>query len=228
MEGSKASGGKMKSNTYVIGDIHGRVYALNEVLLKAGYNNETDRLIVLGDVCDRGPKVREVIDRLLRIKNVILIKGNHDAWALDWMTYGIESDGWLMQGGRSTEKSYGFNHESVPLSHLAFLKKAVLYHIEEGSIYVHGGFDPEKPIEEQDEETLIWDRDLIDYAQKQEIEGYKRVFIGHTPTENITKKTEPAFFHNLVLLDCGAGYSGQLCMMNVEDLSYVLSENQKH
>jgi serine/threonine protein phosphatase 1 len=214
----------MESNTYVIGDIHGRVHALNEILLKAAYNNATDRLIVLGDVCDRGPKVREVIDRLLRIKNLILIKGNHDAWALNWMMYGEEGEGWLMQGGRLTEKSYGFNHESVPLSHLAFLKKAVPYHIEEGSLYVHGGFDPEKPIQEQNEETLMWDRELVTYAKEHEIKGYKRVFIGHTPTENITKKNEPAFFHNLIMLDCGAGHDGNLCMMKTGDLTYVLQK----
>ena len=55
----------MKASTYVIGDIHGRIDALREVLTRSRYNNDRDCLIVLGDVCDRAPGVRETIDLLL-------------------------------------------------------------------------------------------------------------------------------------------------------------------
>lgn len=212
----------MEPITYVIGDVHGQVYALRELLWKANFRKEIDRLIVLGDVCDRGPKTRDTIDLLRSIRNLVLIKGNHDVWALSWMIDCVEEQLWLSQGGNRTLRSYQYDNESVPVSHISFLEKAVPYHVEDGCLFVHGGFDPDKPIEEQKEENLIWDRDLINYAKDNEILAYKRVFIGHTPTKNITGKKEPAFLHNLVMMDCGAGHKGNLCMMNTKDLTYLL------
>jgi serine/threonine protein phosphatase 1 len=212
----------MEPNTYVIGDIHGQVYALRELLYRVNFDKLVDRLIVLGDVCDRGPKTGDTINCLREIRNLVLIKGNHDVWALAWMMDGVEESNWLSQGGRLTVKSYGYTNENVPVSHIDFLRKAVPYYVEDGCLFVHGGFDPNKPIEEQKEEKLVWDRDLINYAKEHEIPGYKMVFIGHTPTKEITGKKEPAFFHNLVMLDCGAGHKGNLCIMNKKDLTYTL------
>jgi len=67
-----------ESRTFVIGNIHGRVEALREVLSLSGYVDGRDRLIILGDVCDRGLNTRQAIDRLLSLKDIVLIKGNHD------------------------------------------------------------------------------------------------------------------------------------------------------
>jgi len=209
--------------TFVIGDIHGRIEALREVLSLSGYADGLDRLILLGDVCDRGLNTRQVLDLLITLKDPVLIKGNHDIWALKWMEEGVEPDKWLENGGVATIESYGCCHLNVPSSHIEFLKKGIPYYEEKDCLFVHGGFDPEKPVKEQDEDVLTWDRDLPSYAQKQLIPNYKKVFIGHTSTEIVTGKLKPAFFRNLVMADCGTGYCGRLCMMNTEDLSYVLS-----
>ncbi len=217
----------MKASTYVISDIHGRIDALREVLALSRYNNDCDCLIILGDVCDRAPGVRETIDLLLTIKNIVLVKGNHDISALKWMDRGIESPDWLYDGGKWTIQSYYYDHKKVPQSHKAVLRNALPYYELEGSLFVHAGFDPTKPVNEQEIEFLAWDREIISYAEKQEIPGYKRVFIGHTPTEAISEKAEPAFISNLIMIDCGAGHSGRLCMMNIDDLSYVLSTKQE-
>jgi serine/threonine protein phosphatase 1 len=216
----------MDPRTFVIGDIHGRIEALREVLSLSGYVNGLDRLILLGDVCDRGGNTREVIDLLLTLKDLVAIMGNHDIWALRWMDEGIEDPMWPLNGGRATKESYGWDHGNVPLSHKKFLRREVPFYEADGCLFVHGGFDPSRPIGDQNPEFLAWDREIISYAEKQAIPNYKRVFIGHTLTEAVTQKEEPAFISNLVMLDCGAGYSGRLCMMNTEDMSYVLSARQ--
>ena len=87
---------------FVIGDIHGQCKALLACLQACGFEYDNDRLIALGDVCDRGPQVKESIDELLKIKRLVYILGNHDAWALDWAVYGRMPETWLGQGGEAT------------------------------------------------------------------------------------------------------------------------------
>ena len=131
--------------TFVIGDIHGRIEALREVLSLSGYADGLDRLILLGDVCDRGLNTRQVLDLLITLKDPVLIKGNHDIWALKWMDEGVEPDKWLENGGGATIESYGCSHLNVPLSHIEFLKKGISYLEENSCLFVHGGFDPVPP-----------------------------------------------------------------------------------
>jgi serine/threonine protein phosphatase 1 len=184
--------------------------------------------LIIGDIVDGGRYTRECIDLLLMVRNKIFIKGNHDEWALKWMKSNIELPAWVHQGGYNTMLSYGFDNTNVPRSHIDFLDSGVSYYIDPGNrIYVHGGFDPDKRIEYQDPEFLTWDRGIISYAMLKPIPGYKHVFIGHTTTQLIEKGvTSPLTFHNLTMCDCGGGWNGQLAMINVEDLSYVLSDKQ--
>lgn len=69
--------------TYAIGDIHGAYRALMQCLEFVKFNYKCDRLIVLGDVCDGYPDVKQCIDELLKIKHCDLIIGNHDISILD-------------------------------------------------------------------------------------------------------------------------------------------------
>lgn len=74
--------------TYAIGDIHGAYKALIQCFKRAKFDYKQDRLIVLGDVCDGYPDVKQCIDELLRIKHCDLVIGNHDMWSLDWVLRG--------------------------------------------------------------------------------------------------------------------------------------------
>ncbi|EME84680.1 uncharacterized protein MYCFIDRAFT_195666 [Pseudocercospora fijiensis CIRAD86] len=60
-----------------IGDIHGCKKELLELLQKAGYNEETDHLILVGDVVTKGPDNVGVLDELIRL-NATSVRGNHE------------------------------------------------------------------------------------------------------------------------------------------------------
>lgn len=62
---------------YVISDIHGCYDQYMELLEKIMFS-ENDMLYILGDVVDRGPKSIEVLQDMMKRKNVIYIIGNHD------------------------------------------------------------------------------------------------------------------------------------------------------
>ena len=55
--------------TIVIGDIHGTYKALLQCFERSGFNRIKDRLIVIGDVCDGYPDVRQCIDEFLKVKH---------------------------------------------------------------------------------------------------------------------------------------------------------------
>ena len=65
---------------YVIGDIHGNKKALSDVLNMANFNFYLDTLFMIGDICDGHKETYEVIETLMKIKDIRLIEGNHDVW----------------------------------------------------------------------------------------------------------------------------------------------------
>ena len=80
--------------TFTIGDTHGNYRALKQCLERSNFDYENDTLIHLGDICDGWVYVYECVEELLKIKNLIPIKGNHDDWFLQWINTGIHPDGW--------------------------------------------------------------------------------------------------------------------------------------
>ena len=169
------------ARTLVIGDIHGNFLGLEDVLKKCKLK-KSDTLISLGDFCDGGNRVKDVITRLLEVPKLVNVLGNHDSWAGHWMKTGVELPVWWHQGGMRTAESYNFDFETVPASHIKFIEEALPYYIDDQNrVFVHGGFDPSIPVPEQPIDVLTWDRDLLcNYAPKNIIKGYKHVFVGHT------------------------------------------------
>jgi serine/threonine protein phosphatase 1 len=205
--------------TFVIGDIHGAYLALEQCLKKSHFNFDEDRLICLGDVSDSWPQTKEVVKELLKIKNLVLIQGNHDYWSLQWGLSGIVDNQWLDQGGGATFESY---NGKMSKKHLKFFKSALPYFEENDRLFVHGGFDPAKSIAKQKLAVLAWDRSLAQNAMKavknksrKFLTDYAEVYLGHTPIIRLGYK-KPICGGGIWLMDTGAGWSGKLSMMNVE------------
>lgn len=207
--------------TFVMGDIHGQYTALVGCLTAAGFNYDHDRLITLGDVCDRGPQVKECIDELLKIRHLIFILGNHDAMTLEWAIYGELTNEWLHQGGSATALSY--KDGGMPKEHITLLAKAPLYFDDGRRLFVHGGFDVELGVEETPKEIFLWDRGLYDSAEQLhptcpewKFGDYDEIFIGHTPTL-FQKKNVPVKLCNVWIMDTGACFrGGKLTIMDVD------------
>jgi serine/threonine protein phosphatase 1 len=206
---------------YAIGDIHGNYKGLLQILKIAKFDYEQDELIILGDVVDGYPQVKECVDELLKIKKVTLILGNHDYWFTKWFLTGNGEPIWLEQGGQATVISYGTLPALVSESHRNFFTTAEPYLIDDNNfLYVHGGIDPDRHPKDHSTDELIWDRSLY-YGAVSSIrhnpQGYfhnltpfNKVFIGHTPIINDLMK-----IYELINLDTGSGWNGFLTMMNV-------------
>lgn len=190
----------------VIGDIHGALKALKQVLEKCSYNPEEDQLIFLGDYVDGYPESAQTIDYLIELKEKanfkpIFLIGNHDVWLLEWLVNGNMKLIWLSQGGSSTLASYDElfnftkNYKYSKKEHKNFFKNSKPYYIDEdNNVFVHAGFiNPD--LSKEEISVLTWDRKLFEIAFNSDklyketgklpkiLELFNKVFIGHTTTE---------------------------------------------
>lgn len=211
---------------FVIGDIHGHFDELKELLDNVSFQFKSDLLICLGDLVDRGPNPLEVIEKLMEVKNLIHILGNHDDWCYQYLTTNKIPNGWTLQGGITTIKAYRDNPQ-FKKKHIDFFEKARLFHIDEKSrLFIHGGYNPAIPFELQkdDKELIIWDRKLISAAIKleqmnQHFSEFSEIFVGHTPTQ-VIEETIPTQIANLWMMDTGIYKSGKLSIMDIETKEY--------
>lgn len=138
---------------FVIGDIHGEYERLIACLKDVDFDYENDQLIQLGDVVDRGAKSYEVVEELLKIKNLIAIRGNHDETWYESVRLGTRNI-LYDQGGRETLLSYtraGCENDptKIPDTHKEFFKNQLPYYVDENNwCFVHGGFNRHKLIED--------------------------------------------------------------------------------
>ncbi len=219
--------------TFAIGDIHGAHKALKQVLERSNFDYENDRLIVLGDVVDGWPETPQVIEELLKIKDMVLIMGNHDHWADGWFEFGWAPMIWMEQGGRATVNAY-LQHPELMVKHRDFFKQAHYYFIDENNrIYLHGGFQRGIDIKAQLPAMFMWDRTLATKAANSKtgkeslnVHEYSEVYLGHTTINSFKNlaANKPHIGGNVILLDTGAGWEGVLTIMNVDTKEYFQSD----
>lgn len=223
---------------YAIGDIHGQLDELRRVhaLIAADRaRSGWDAPVVhLGDLVDRGPESREVVEYLRRGPTDgapwITVRGNHDfMFRLFIEDPDLRDPGlnpaytWLHDrlGGRETLASYGVDvpedrdpqdiareaRARVPAAHRVFLDNLPLLHRTEGAVFVHAGIRPGVPLVAQVPQDLMWIRKgwLDDDTHRGLL-----VVHGHTVVDR------PTHYGHRVNLDTGAGYGEPLAVAAVD------------
>lgn len=171
----------------VIGDIHGRADLLTELLAELARRPEaaTLRVIVAGDMIDRGPDSAAVLERLFALSQapapfseVRCLMGNHERMALDFLaTPETQAARWLAHGGDATLTSFGLRGlhggglraggpaftqwrdallAALGAERLAWLRTLPLLWREGRLVVAHAGADPNKQIIAQTERELLW------------------------------------------------------------------------
>jgi serine/threonine protein phosphatase 1 len=224
---------------YAVGDVHGRLDLVLELLKKIerdGDRHPEDRernLIFLGDYVDRGPDSRGVIELLRSLSlsgfSYTFLLGNHEEAMLDFLDARSDGLGWLSYGGLETLLSYdvplrglptiGASIEelrkalraAVPPNHIDFMRNCTLSHCEGDYVFVHAGVRPGKPLAQQQREDLLWIRD--DFLSAPSPLPGKVVVHGHTICD------VPQDLGYRIDIDTGAFVSGHLTCLILRDNS---------
>lgn len=225
--------------TYAIGDIHGQLDKLEALhaLIDADRRVCGDAeapVVHIGDLVDRGPDSRGVIDFLLAARDRcapwVVIKGNHDRMFRSFMAnpdhhdMGLRSDlHWIdpRLGGGETLASYGVTgagerrlfdlHDAalsaVPLAHIDYIDTLPSLYLRGTCLFVHAGIRPGVDLHDQDENDLLWIRK--GFLEDTRDHGVLVVH-GHTPVDVVTH------YGNRLNIDTGAGYGRPLAAVVIE------------
>lgn len=222
-------------------DLHGAARALDQVLRRANFDPASDRLIFGGDVCDRGPEPAASMATLTDL-GARRLWGNHDqwlwAWALEARFDMHEWATWMTQGGRATVAAFDRDPKRAKEAAAPYFAEIADYvhDTERDYVFVHGGIPTTSArtrsgaqyasLANLSRDFLVWDRSLheaamAEYAKKaydpahtSQLTEYRKVFIGHTPTQPHSNR--PIEAGGVVLMDTGAGGGGPFSLMDVD------------
>jgi serine/threonine protein phosphatase 1 len=237
--------------TFVIGDIHGRRAQLAALLEALPRDSDSDTLVFLGDLIDRGPDAPGVVADVMELhqanpERVVTLRGNHEQMMLDF----IDEDSrlWLspVTGGEQTFQQYTLKalrvetdgdfenarrqiEESVPVEHLEFFRRMPIYHEDEYALYVHAGLDHGKHPRDTDTHQLLWTRDEDFYKKYR---GKPCVF-GHTPTTFLPLLGRLGrhgiyISHSAIGIDTGYNYNSPLTCLSLPDFTLYQSFADGH
>ena len=227
--------------TLVIGDIHGGLRALHQIMERAKVTAD-DTLIFLGDYVDGWSQSPQVLDYLIELNtthNCVFIRGNHDELLLHWLKDGQEDNKlWYKHGGEATVLAYEKVDATTKNLHIEFLYSLQNYYLDDKKrLFVHAGFTNMNGVQyEYYPEPFYWDRTLWETALSldrsikpndllypKRLTLYDEIYIGHTPVTRIGK-TEPVQMACVWNIDTGAAFKGPLTILDIDTKEFWQSE----
>jgi serine/threonine protein phosphatase 1 len=226
--------GPRGQRAYVVGDVHGRLDLLEQLLDQIHRDLDARRphkasVAFLGDLIDRGPSSAQVVERLRTYRHgevrPIFLLGNHEEVLLRLV--GGETDlipGWLRFGGAQCLESYGADpqaiaaappevalasiRQTIPAKHIEFLRGFADTCRFGDYLFVHAGIRPGIELDRQRQSDLRWIREpfLLDDSDH----GFVVVH-GHTISNGVDERP------NRVGIDTGAYRTGTLTALAIED-----------
>jgi len=132
--------------TIIVGDVHGCYAELRELLFTLRLE-QADRLVLVGDLIDKGPASVAVVQHLCQLRevglSVILVLGNHEEKFARWRKHlaALLTSG-LPNPMQAVTARYAHLGETLSEADVNFLDSAVLYARVPGGVVVHAGIPP--------------------------------------------------------------------------------------
>ena len=163
-------------NVWAIGDVHGYADTLLALLDSLNLSSR-DRVVLLGDLVDRGPRSCEVIRIARENPQIFSVLGNHEEMMLNSFdvdnieTMTAQQTNWFYVGGRATNQSYideftnsqgdidDFDLRMRVGKDLAWLDSLPHHIVLDDFRLVHAGYSPwDGDLDLQSTDTLMWIR----------------------------------------------------------------------
>jgi bis(5'-nucleosyl)-tetraphosphatase (symmetrical) len=155
---------------HLLGDVQGCATALDRLLAEIGFSPSRDRLVVLGDLVNRGPESLPVLRRLAAFGSAaVCLLGNHDLHLLA-----------VAHGVRPLHRGDTFGDVlAAPdrAAWIAWLSQRPLAHLEAGWLCVHAGVVPQWTVAR----TLELAAEVQALLRGPDLAAFLRVMYGNEP-----------------------------------------------
>ena len=195
----------MKRKPFIVGDAHGCFNEFLALLKKLDYSSKKHRLILAGDIINRGPGSLEMLN-WVKTNHIEMVRGNHE-------------QGFINGVKQNHLKSHVLNKLKKDMKEnlsdwIEWLNKIPFYIEEEDFLVVHAGLVPKKKPEDSDPHFLMnirtWDgkgaalKNPIHPPWHEAYKEKKLVVYGHWAEQGLKIKS------NSIGLDTGCVYGFQL------------------
>ena len=133
---------KASRKTFIVGDIHGCFTEFLELLKKVSYEPKTHRLILTGDMINRGPDSLKILEWVKREK-VEVVRGNHEQLFIE--------QNFLPPVLKKLAKDMGKSLQNW----LIWLKGLPFYIEDQDFLVVHAGLVPHQEPKDSDPHLLM-------------------------------------------------------------------------
>lgn len=148
-----------KRRLVFVGDIHGMINELDELLHKVGFDTATDHLVACGDMINKGTNSSAVIARLMEL-GASAVRGNHEEHVLNAWVEDTAGSSWFH---KKEPRKHLDTARSLTEEQLQWLSKLpIILTVDPLPIYaVHGGLVPGVQLQHQKPWAVMNMRTLI-------------------------------------------------------------------
>ncbi|EKT4523086.1 metallophosphoesterase [Pseudomonas putida] len=228
-----------KGRDFITGDIHGSFELLEKILKKISFNTSVDRIFSTGDLVDRGPFSKNVLE-WLKQPWFHSIRGNHEQMAIDSINgngdalrHSKNGGDWFYKCSHHIQKEITLAFNQLPIAIEISLPNGSTTGIihaeppnwEEGLEWSKSIALLDEPIERERTEALfqaLYARKRLNTMDKKPILGIGNLFVGHSTVP------KPLRLGNTFYIDTGCSFpDGSLTIFDIKSMTStsIQSEN---
>lgn len=211
---------------FAVGDIHGHFTRLQAALDAAGFDPAIDRLFSVGDLVDRGPECRQVLEWLDK-PWFHPVRGNHDDYVCRFDTCDVEN--WVYNGG-AWFAGLAWDEQRELATQFRELPIAIEVDTPAGLVgLVHADCPFPSWFQLQFEltcgadhkrlklvkNTCMWSRSRIEQGDQSGVADIRAVICGHSPVQ------VPVVLGNVFHIDTAGWASGYFTLLNLSTLEGI-------
>ena len=235
-------------STYVISDIHGNYERWTDIKNRIGFSDD-DKMIIVGDVVDRGSCGIRIIREIMKSDNMILLLGNHELMMIENILSSGDPDipnserksmfdNWVCDnGGYDTFVAFNNLDDDEAFDMLDFLRSCHIKGkttVNDKTFSLVHGFTT---VSDDDYFGNLWNRPA-DIHYKNHLDDDSTLIIGHTPVPNLLPQDDKRFIEgalhgfkilhadNYINIDCGCGHNfpgARLACLRLDDMEEFYS-----
>lgn len=211
---------------FAVGDIHGHFTRLKAALDAADFDPAVDRLFSVGDLVDRGPECRKVLEWLDK-PWFHPVRGNHDDYVCRFDTCDVEN--WVYNGGSwfaglawDEQREFAAQFRELPIA-IEVDTPAGLVGLVHADCPFPSWFQlqfelmcaTERARLKQVKNTCMWSRSRIEQGDQSGVADIRAVICGHSPVQ------VPVVLGNVFHIDTAGWAGGYFTLLNLSTLEGI-------